>query len=96
MPPKAVTGLSRACPGAVIASSSTHRGHGECRWLDGKAIPAAGAETGGGALLAWSKNEWTGDILVVIPPSAPHAFTVEFEPTPKAIHPVAASHSSAG
>ena len=46
--------------------------------LDGKAIPAAGAETGGSALLAWSKNEWTGDISVVIPPSAPHAFTVEF------------------
>jgi alpha-glucosidase len=46
--------------------------------LDGKAIPAAGGEPGGSALLAWSKNEWTGDISVVIPPSAPHAFTVEF------------------
>ena len=46
--------------------------------LDGKAIPAASAETGGSALLAWSKSEWTGDISVVIPPSAPHAFTVEF------------------
>jgi len=54
--------------------------------LDGKAIPAADAETGGSALLAWSKNEWTGDISVVIPPSAPHAFTVEFA-TERQSHP---------
>lgn len=45
--------------------------------LDGNDIPATGAETSG-AQAAWSKNEWTGDISVVIPPSAPHAFTVEF------------------
>jgi hypothetical protein len=44
------------------------------------------AETGGSALLAWSKNEWTGDISVVIPPSAPHAFTVEFA-TERQSHP---------
>lgn len=46
--------------------------------LDGKEIPTADAETAGNAQLAWSRNEWTGDVSVVIPASAPHAFTVEF------------------
>jgi alpha-glucosidase len=46
--------------------------------LDGKEIPTADAETAGSAQLAWSRNGWTGDVSVVIPASAPHAFTVEF------------------
>jgi alpha-glucosidase (family GH31 glycosyl hydrolase) len=46
--------------------------------LDAKEIPAGDTETGGSAEAAWSKNEWTGDISVVIPPSAPRAFTLEF------------------
>jgi hypothetical protein len=46
--------------------------------LDGQAIPAADAENGGGAQAAWSRNEWAGEVSVFIPPSAPHAFTVEF------------------
>jgi alpha-glucosidase (family GH31 glycosyl hydrolase) len=46
--------------------------------LDGQAIPAAHADSGGGARAAWSRNEWSGDVSVFIPPSPPRAFTVEF------------------
>jgi alpha-glucosidase len=46
--------------------------------LDGRAIPEADAERGGGAQAAWSGNEWSNDVSVFIPPSAPHALTVEF------------------
>jgi alpha-glucosidase len=45
--------------------------------LDGQAIPETDAEAGG-ARAAWSRNEWAGDVSVLIPPSAPRAFTVEF------------------
>jgi alpha-glucosidase len=45
--------------------------------LDGKEIPADGAESGG-TQAAWSKDEWTGEISVFIPRSARHALTVEF------------------
>jgi hypothetical protein len=45
--------------------------------LDGKKIPADGAESGG-TQAAWSKDEWTGEISVFIPRSARHALTVEF------------------
>jgi alpha-glucosidase len=46
--------------------------------LDGQTIPEADAENGGGAQAVWSRNEWAGEVSVFIPPSAPHAFTVEF------------------
>ena len=45
--------------------------------LDGKEIPADGAESGG-TQAGWSKDEWTGEISVFIPRSARHALTVEF------------------
>jgi alpha-glucosidase len=46
--------------------------------LDGQAIAEADADSGAGARAAWSKNEWSGDVSVFVPPSAPRAFTVEF------------------
>ena len=46
--------------------------------LDGQPIPEADADSGAGARAAWSRNEWSGDVSVFIPPSAPRAFTVEF------------------
>src|SRR5262249_18527073 len=46
--------------------------------LDGQAVPEADADSGDGAQAAWSRNEWSGDVSVEIPPSAPRAFTVEF------------------
>ena len=54
--------------------------------LDGKEIPADGAESGG-TQAAWSKDEWTGEISVFIPRSARHALTVEFA-TERQGHPV--------
>jgi alpha-glucosidase (family GH31 glycosyl hydrolase) len=45
--------------------------------LDGKEIPSV-AEIADSAQVAWSKNEWTGDISVFIPPSPPRTFSVEF------------------
>ena len=54
--------------------------------LDGKEIPAEGAESGG-ARAAWSKDEWTGEISVFIPRSARHALTVEFA-TERQSHPI--------
>ena len=57
--------------------------------LEGHAIPEADADSGAGELAAWSRNEWSGDVSVFIPPSAPRAFTVEFaterrgDPAPK-------------
>jgi hypothetical protein len=46
--------------------------------LDGDAIPEAHADSGDGARAAWSRNEWSGDVSVFIPPSPPRAFSVEF------------------
>ena len=46
--------------------------------LDGQAIAEADADSGAGARAAWSKNEWSGDVSVFVPPSAPRAFIVEF------------------
>ena len=54
--------------------------------LDGKEIPADGAESGG-TQAAWSKDEWTAEISVFIPRSARHALTVEFA-TERQSHPV--------
>jgi alpha-glucosidase len=57
--------------------------------LDGRAIPEANADSGAGERAAWSRNEWSGDVSVFVPPSAPRAFTVEFaterrgDPAPK-------------
>ena len=57
--------------------------------LEGNAIPEADPDSGAGELAAWSRNEWSGDVSVFIPPSAPRAFTVEFaterrgDPAPK-------------
>jgi len=56
--------------------------------LDGHTIPEADADNGAGERAAWSRNEWSGDVSVFVPPSAPRAFTVEFaterrgDPTP--------------
>jgi len=46
--------------------------------LDGQTIPEAHADGGDGARAAWSRNEWSGDVSVFIPPAAPRASTVEF------------------
>jgi alpha-glucosidase len=46
--------------------------------LDGQAIREAPADGGDGAGAAWSRNEWSGDVSVFLPPPAPRAFTVEF------------------
>jgi alpha-glucosidase len=46
--------------------------------LDGHTIPEADADNGAGERAAWSRNEWSGDVSVFVPPSAPRAFTVEF------------------
>ena len=54
--------------------------------LGGKEIPSV-AESAHSAQVAWSKNEWTGDISVFIPPSAPRTFSVEFA-TERQTHPV--------
>ena len=54
--------------------------------VDGKDIPADGAESGG-THAAWSKDAWTGEISVFIPRSARHALTVEFA-TERQSHPV--------
>jgi hypothetical protein len=46
--------------------------------LDRQAIPEADADSGDGTRAVWSRNEWSGDVSVFIPPSAPRAFRVEF------------------
>ena len=46
--------------------------------LDGQAIAEADADSGAGARAAWSKNEWSGDVSVFVPPSAPRASSAEW------------------